>query len=173
MKNPVFLAGIMGITLSLLMFACATAPAPEEEAPPAPVPAAPAPEPAPTPAPAPEPAPALAAPRDPSQEPPDQGTLSALEAAKARAEAARTRAFDFGGPEYYAQDWEAAESQYALAGARGQPATRAEAEEAAAGFNRAADAFDGVFYNALAQYAQAREDELVQARFDAIDAGAL
>jgi hypothetical protein len=162
MKKPVFLAGIMGIALSLLMFACATAPLPEEEAPPAPVPEAPAPEPAPAPP-----------PRDPSQDSPDQGTLSALAAAQERAEAARTRAFDFGGPEYYAQDWEAAESQYALAGARGQPATRTEAEEAIAGFNRAADAFDGVFHNALPKYAQAREDELVQARSDAIDAGAL
>jgi hypothetical protein len=104
-------------------------------------------------------------------EPPGQDALASLEAAKARAEAARTLASDFDGPLYAAQDWEAAESQYVLAGEQEKTATLGDVKESLTLYNNAADAFDGVFRQALPQYAQVREDTVVAARAAAIEAG--
>ncbi|MDR3145977.1 MAG: hypothetical protein LBU21_06845, partial [Treponema sp.] len=87
------------VPLAMLIFAvvisCKSTP-PAEEPPPPPPPSAAA-----------EPSPPA---RDPNLEPPGADALASLEAAKARAEAARTLAQDFDGPLYAAQDWEAAES---------------------------------------------------------------
>ncbi|MDR3146458.1 MAG: hypothetical protein LBU21_09280, partial [Treponema sp.] len=98
--------------------------------------------------------------------------LASLEAAKARAEAARTLAQDFDGPLYAAQDWEAAESQYVLAGQQEKTATLGDVTESIALYNNAADAFDAVFQRAIPQYAQVREDMIAAARAAAIEAGA-
>jgi hypothetical protein len=143
------------ILISVAALSCKSSPPPAEEPVPAPPPPAAAPEPA----------------RDPNSEPPDQAALASLEDAKTRAEAARTRAYDFDGPLYYAQDWEAAESQYVLAGDQEKTATLGDVRESMALYNNAADAFDAVFDKALPQYAQLREDTVVAARAAAIKAG--
>jgi hypothetical protein len=97
--------------------------------------------------------------------------LDLLEAAKARAEAARSRAFDFRGPDYFAQDWDAAESQYALAKEQEKTATVGDARGSTSRYDQAAAAYDRIFENALPLYAQALEEEILQARAEAMDTG--
>jgi hypothetical protein len=88
---------------------------------------------------------------------------SSLDAAIARAEASRKRASDFDAASYFPSDWEAAEGLYSNAG--GLPRTGAdEIRQAAAAYNAAADAYDGVFRSTVPLYAQAREDEVTAAR---------
>jgi hypothetical protein len=104
-------------------------------------------------------------------EPPDAAALASLQDAKTRAEAARQRAFDFDGPRYLVQDWNAAESQYVLAGEQEQFATLGELNESVALYKNAADAFDRIFDAALPLYAQDLRDEIIEARTAAITAG--
>jgi hypothetical protein len=159
MRKKYILLILTGL-ISLAILSCAGSPPPEET----PVPAVPPPaEPAP-----PEPAPPEP---DPDLGPPDQAALSALESAKDRAEAARTRAMDFDSPLYAVQDWESAESLYALAGEEESAGTLGETRESASRYNGAADAFDRAFNMALPFYAQAREDGVIKARDGAIAAG--
>jgi HEPN domain-containing protein len=153
MKNRYIFVVLAGI-IALSALSCAGTPPPEE-----------------APAPPPPPPPAAQPAGDPNLGPPDQAALDALAAAKARAEAARTRAIDFDGPVYAVPDWESAESQYLLAGQEEKTATLGEVKESAALYEAAAGAFDRVFELALPFYAQAREDEIVQARAGAVAAG--
>jgi hypothetical protein len=88
---------------------------------------------------------------------------SSLDAAIARAEASRKRASDFDAASYFPSDWEAAEGLYSNAG--GLPRISAdEIRQAAAAYNAAADAYDGVFRSTVPLYAQAREDEVIAVR---------
>jgi hypothetical protein len=103
--------------------------------------------------------------------PPDQGALDSLAAARARAEEARKRASDFGGPEYASGDWEAAEAQYTGAGEQEKTDTLGNTKESAARYEQAAAAFDEAFRNALPQYVKALEDEILKERAAALDAG--
>jgi HEPN domain-containing protein len=141
---------ILTVLLSWAVISCAGAPPPAESPPPV--------EPA-----APE--------QDPNLGPPDQGALNALESAKARAEAARTRALDFEGPGYAEPDWQAAESQYALAGEEEKTGSLGETKDSTDRYNTVADAFDHVFDLALPLSAQARENEVTAAWDGAIAAG--
>ena len=77
-----------------------------------------------------------------------------LNAAIARAEESRKKAITFESPSYFPGEWEAAEEQFARAGQN--PGTEA--------YNSAADAYDSVSALAIPLYAQAREDEIVDAR---------
>jgi hypothetical protein len=146
-----------GLLVIMAGISCKSAPPPVEETP------------------APEPAPAAVQPaqpaRDPNLEPPDQAALDSLAAAKARAEEARKRASDFGGPEYAAGDWEAAEAQYAAAGEQEKTDTLGDVKEAAARYEQTATAFDDVFNRSLPLYAADLEDRILQARAAALDAG--
>ncbi|MDR2403629.1 MAG: hypothetical protein LBD78_06320 [Spirochaetaceae bacterium] len=155
MKRRICFAGLSILLIFLVVISCKSTP-PVEEPPPPPPPAAA------------EPAPPA---RDPNLEPPGADALASLEAAKARAEAARTLAYDFDGPLYAAQDWEAAESQYVLAGEQEKVATLGDVNQSIALYTNAADAFDGVFQQTIPQYAQVREDTVVATRDAAIKAG--
>ncbi|MDR0600808.1 MAG: hypothetical protein LBG42_00355 [Treponema sp.] len=95
---------------------------------------------------------------------------ASLDAAMARAEASRKRAADFESASYFPGDWESAEGLYATAG--GLPRTSAEeVRQAAAGYDAAADAYDGAFRNSIPLYAQDREDEITAARDTALASG--
>jgi hypothetical protein len=103
----------------------------------------------------------------PSLEAPD---YASLDVAVARAEASRKRAADFDAASYFPGDWESAEGLYATAG--GLPRISAEeVRQAVAGYNAAADAYDGVFRSSVPLYAQAREDEIAAARDAAVASG--
>jgi hypothetical protein len=115
--------------------------------------------------PPPEEAPARAAPGGPSQ-----ASRDALNAALARAEAARKRASDFESASYFPSDWENAESEYASAGQLSRN-TDDGARQAAARYTALADTYDGIFTRAIPLYAQDREDEITLARDEALGTG--
>jgi hypothetical protein len=96
--------------------------------------------------------------------------LDALNQAVARAEDARKRAMDFESPAYFPSDWEGAEAQYASAGALARN-TADEVQQAAARYNQIADTYEDLFKKALPLFAQAREDEIVSARNEAVATG--
>jgi hypothetical protein len=162
-----YISLILAALLSWAVLSCAGAPPPEESPPPAP-PLQKAEPPAPKPV---EPVTEEPAAVEPAPEPPDQGALSALEAAKARAETARTRAMDFDGPLYAEPDWQSAETRYAQAGEEEKAGTQGEARDSTARYDAAADAFDQVFKLALPRYAQTRENEVIEAREAALASG--
>ena len=89
--------------------------------------------------------------------------LKALNDSAARAEAARKRAIDFDTPAYFPSEWQSAESGYSEAGST--PRDSAEnVQKAAALYDAAAAAYDGLFEKAVPLYAQAREDEIMASR---------
>lgn len=145
----------------LPFFSCSSAPAPEPEPPAVAETPAPAPEPAVA-----EPAPAVPAPATG----PSQALLDELNAAKAKAEAARVRAGDFESADYFPSEWEAAGTSFTEAGKL--PQNDADAQNAIAAFNSAAEAYDSLFGLAVPLYAQAREDEIMALRGDLIAIGA-
>jgi hypothetical protein len=156
MKKVKMMAGLLGILVLFGVISCKSTPPPAEPAAPAPAPAV---EPVQQPA------------KDPDQEPPDRAALDLLEAAKARGEAARTRAFDFRGPDYFVQDWNSAESQYALAKEQEKTATVGDVRGSISRYDQAAAAYDRIFENALPLCVQALEEAIRQARSEAMDAG--
>lgn len=107
----------------------------------------------------------------PPQEPagPSQAALNALDEAAARAERERKLASDFGAAVYFPEDWEAAETAYgAIRPDRTSPQGAAEAERL---YNEAADRYSEIFRRALARHVQDLEDEINQARSEALAAG--
>lgn len=116
-------------------------------------------------------APAPETPPDPSKMEPDQASIDALKAARARAEKSRKQAFDLESPSYFPDDWKSAETLFldarTAAGERNLAAYRA----AAAGYGAAADAYDAVARKALPLYAEARRSEVEAARNRAVAAG--
>jgi len=143
MKKNVFLSFLLLTVLSLVIVSCNTPPKTE----PATVttttttttPSEPAPTPAPTPAPVP--------------------VINYSE----KADDARKRAMDFNTQLYFPSDWETAENQYADAG-KLPTSTDGDRSAKTAAFNSVADAYDGLFNKAVPLYAQAREDEIMDAR---------
>ena len=93
-----------------------------------------------------------------------------LSGAIAKAEDARKRAIDFESPAYFPSDWEVLEARYADAGNLPK-STANEAQQAAAAYNAAADAYDELFKKTLPLSAQAREDELMAVREELISTG--
>jgi hypothetical protein len=146
----------MGCLLSLLVISCGSTPPPPEEAPP-PAPAQPAPPPPPP------------QPVEPSG--PDQALLDSLDAALARAEAARKLVIDFDGPVFFEQESADAEDQYQSAVTEAKTDTPEDIEEAIASYTQSAEAFEKIFEDTLPLYAQARWDEITEARDEAIDLG--
>jgi hypothetical protein len=93
-----------------------------------------------------------------------------VNAAAARAEAARKRAMDFDAPAYFPSEWESVEAQYDEAAALPRE-TVLDVQRAAALYGEAAIIYDGLFENAVPLYAQAREDEIIAARDELIASG--
>jgi hypothetical protein len=98
--------------------------------------------------------------------------LNALNEAAARAEAARNEILDFGGNEFFPSEWNAADSLFADAQAQRRADTTAEAQESAARFIRAAEAFEAMREGTLSRLHEALEDEVLLSRQAAVDAGA-
>ena len=151
--------------ISLLVFltalSCAGTPPAEETAPPSAPPSTP--PSAPPADPAPPPAPAVTA---------EQLALDALNAAAARAAAAKQRAADFEGESLFPSDWDSAESLLGQAEQQRNTSTLQSTQESASRYDRAADAFDDIFERALAAGFELAERELIAARNAAIAAGA-
>jgi hypothetical protein len=88
----------------------------------------------------------------------------------ARADAARERAVDFESPAYFPSEWDAADSLYTVA-ANMQKATQNDVQQAASMYDTSADAYDEIFRKTIPLYAQAREDEIMEAREKLINTG--
>jgi hypothetical protein len=109
---------------------------------------------------------------DPDAAAPDQAALDRLNAAFNRAEEARQRALDFDAPVYFPPEWESADEQYqSLAGGTDR-SSLGGVKTAVARYEEAAAVFDDLFQKSLPPYAQDREDEILEARSAALDAGA-
>ncbi|GMO46886.1 MAG: hypothetical protein Pg6C_08830 [Treponemataceae bacterium] len=102
---------------------------------------------------------------------PNEAEQQVLADSREKMEAARKQAQEFGGPEYAADEWNAAESIYNTV-RDVQPAKKKEYEAALATMQDAASGYDGAFQKAIPQYAQARKDIIVAARGKAAGAGA-
>ncbi|MDR3341798.1 MAG: hypothetical protein LBT14_03230 [Treponema sp.] len=149
-----------------VFLSCASNPEPNETAsPPAETPPEPIPAPVETP-------PMLAAKPfiDPDQGPPDDASLDALNAVIAQVRASRRQAIDFDGPAYAAADWNHAESRYE-AGKQAPITTLGEVKDATALYNAASNAYYDIVRVSLLQYYKDRENEIINARTAAINAG--
>ncbi|MCL2318790.1 MAG: hypothetical protein FWC45_01800 [Treponema sp.] len=113
-----------------------------------------------------------APPVDQSLGPPDQASLDALNAAAARAEAARKLTTDFGGNTAFPSDWQSADSLYTQAGQQKNTSTLKATQESTARYNAAASAMEALRDKTLAQYYDNRQKELTAARTAAVNAGA-
>jgi len=109
---------------------------------------------------------------DPSKLPPDQATETALADAVARAEKSRKQAFDLEVPATFAEDWKKAEALFVMGREKAQIKTQLSYTEAAKAYTDAADAYDELALKTLPLYAEARRQEIVKARADAVNAGA-
>jgi len=165
MKHKVFVSALVGASLILLVLSsCASGPKPAAPTTEEPVaqtePIKPAPEEKP------------AEVTDPSKLPPDQAAEVALAAAVARAEKSRKQAFDLEVPDTFAEDWKKAETLFMTGREKAQVKTQLSYTEAAKAYNDAADAYDTLALKALPLYAEARRQEIIKARADAVKAGA-
>jgi tetratricopeptide (TPR) repeat protein len=150
MKKLLYLAPLFIALIALPFFSCSTPP--------------PAPEETPTPVYQPATEPEPVAPQGPT-------LTNDLNAAIAKVEAARQRAEDFEGPDYFPSDWEAAEAQYA--NAKALPQTNdPDIRQAIAAYNDTATAYDSIFDLTIPLYAQAREDEIMAIWDELVAAGA-
>lgn len=104
--------------------------------------------------------------------PPDQVSLNALDAAAARAAAARKTAMDFHAPSLLPSEWQSADSLYSQAERERNTSSLKDAQDSAARYNTAADAFEAMRDKTIAQYYDSKLRELLEARNAAIEAGA-
>lgn len=156
MKNKKIGFVLLGIWAVVLVVSCASAP----PAPPAQPPATTVQETPPPPSPPPGPPPV------------DQATLAALEAAAARAEAARKQISDFGGPFFFPEECEDANSLYSQAEQQRRSSTREEAQQSAERYIRAAEAYEALLKGSIARSYESMANELNAARNAAINVGA-
>ena len=149
MKKNVFLVLLISILSVFLIVSCKTTPTPE----PAPTPEEP-----------------VSAPTQTGSTGPSQASMDALKKAIDSAEQARKRAIDFESPSYFPSDWNGAESQYTAAGNMPQ-STDAQVQQATASYNAAAATYNNIFKKTIPLYAQARENEILDARDAVIATG--
>ena len=109
--------------------------------------------------------------QDNDNAPPDQAALNDLNEASSRALAARKFVMDFDGPALLPSDWQSADSLYTQAEQQKRNFTRWETRESIDRYNKAADAFEAMKDNTLAQYYANKEKELTDARNAAVSAG--
>jgi len=110
---------------------------------------------------------------NPETAPPGQADLSALEAAAARAEAARKMAIEFDAPLLLPSDWESANSLYTQAEQGKRTSTVRETQDSTTRYNIAADALEKLSDGCIAQYYESMQKEVLDAREAAVSAGAL
>ena len=103
----------------------------------------------------------------------DRADLEALDAAAARAGAARQFVMDFDGHALFPSEWEAADSLCTQATQQRSTATPQEIQASTARYNAAADAFEAMTAQTLAQNFADMERELINARNAAVGAGAM
>ena len=105
--------------------------------------------------------------------PPVVSTVSTagIDRLMAQVEEARKRAMDFESPAYFPSDWEDVESRYADAGNAQKPTTESEVRQATASLSAILDTYNELFKKTIPLYAQAREDEIMAARYDLIGTG--
>jgi len=104
---------------------------------------------------------------------PVRGNEDALNAAMARAEAARSFIMDINGPQLMPDEWQEAESLYTEAARQRRTTSPRDIQESTNRFNAAADAFEAMTGEAIARYLQFMEQEITAARNAAIAAGAV
>jgi hypothetical protein len=102
---------------------------------------------------------------------PDQASLNALDQSIADLERLRQLAIDIEGPSWFPDQWNVAEAQYNQAASRTQRDTPEQVRAAVAANNTAAASFQSLIDQSLPFYAQAREDQIVSVREDALAAG--
>ena len=103
---------------------------------------------------------------------PDQASLDALNAAAAKAAAARKVVMDFGGPSFFPNDWKDAEDLYNVAEKEKKTSTRQSVQESTARYNKAAGAFEAMTEKTYAAAYEYGIKELTAARNAAVAAGA-
>jgi hypothetical protein len=102
---------------------------------------------------------------------PDQASLSALDQSIADLERLRQFAIDIEGPSWFPDQWNTAEAQYNEAKSKTQRDTPEQVKAATDANNTAAASFQGLIDQSLPLYAQAREDQIISVREDALAAG--
>jgi hypothetical protein len=148
----IFLGGLV----LFLSISCAGSPPPVEESPEPPAAETPAPPPV---------------VQDPNKGPPNQAALDALNTAITEANQIRQQVIDFEGPDYFPEDWEAAESQYRLAEDQTGRDTQGDVQEAINRYKGITDVYRELFHKTLPRYADIREREIQEARSAAVYAG--
>jgi hypothetical protein len=109
--------------------------------------------------------------QDPNKGPPNQAALDALNAAITEANQIRQQVIDFEGPDYFPEDWDAAESQYRLAEDQTGRDTQGDVQEAIDRYKDITGVYRELFQKTLPRYAELREQEIQEARNAAIYAG--
>jgi hypothetical protein len=87
-----------------------------------------------------------------------------------RADAARKRAVDFGCPDFFPGEWNAANSKHTVA-ANMPKKNQSDVQQAVEMYDSAADDYDEIFRKTIPLYAKAREDEIRAARAKLINTG--
>jgi hypothetical protein len=98
--------------------------------------------------------------------------LNSLNDAAAKAAAARKLADDFGAPSFFPEEWESAESLFNQAEQQKNTSTREGAQESAARYAKAAEAYEALIEKISAPYYEKTAKELSDARSAAVNAGA-
>jgi len=156
MKKKCIWLILVSLAAVFMAVACAGTPPPPAEPPPEAVSPPP-----PVSVPPPSPAPA-----------PDQSTLNSLNEAVARAEAARKLAGDCDASSFFPSDWESAESLFSQAEQQKNTSTRDAAQESAARYITAAEAYNALIEKVSVLYYEQKAKELSDARLAAVNAGA-
>ena len=104
---------------------------------------------------------------------PVRGNEDALNAAMARAEAARSFIVELNGQQFMPDEWQEAESLYTEAVRERRTTSARETQDSTNRFNAAADAFEAMTGEAIARYLEFIEQALTDARDAAIAAGAI
>lgn len=102
---------------------------------------------------------------------PDQASLNALDQSIADLERLRQFAIDIEGPSWFPDQWNTAEAQYNEAASKTQRDTPEQVKAATDAHNTAAASFQSLIDQSLPLYAQAREDQIISVREDALAAG--
>jgi len=89
--------------------------------------------------------------------------IDEMDESRRMTQAARQRAIDFESPVYFPSNWESLEAQYQAAGVSDKP-KKAEVEESIELYESLTNSYNELFKMTIPLYAQAREDEILNAR---------
>ena len=147
MKSKYLLCGFLVLLALLTVISCKSTPPPPPAAPPAA--------------------------EAPKSDGPDQASLDALNAAIARAEAARKLVSDFYGRSLLPEDWQGADSLFGQAEQQKNTSTLRQTQESTERYNKAAAAFEAMSGKTIGLYYETKRKELIDARAAAVSAGAM